>query len=253
MIGIYGIKNTTNCKIYVGQSTDIDKRFYNHNYDLRNNKHSNDHLQKSWNKYGDDRFEFLILEECDKTELNEKEYQWIKNHQPNVYNFECEILVGGKMSNETRHKMSLAAQGEKNSFFGKKHNKDSKKRMSEWKKANYVGENNPNYGKKCSKQTKLKMVERNSSTKLTVDQVLSIVEMLKAGQIHQTIADNFGISRTVITRISNGTRWANVTGGPVNPVQYKNGKRVFSEVHKQRIGQKRKEAWATKNTALEEK
>ena len=43
-------------------------------------------------------------------------------------------------------------------------------------------------------------------------------------------------SRSVVTRISNGTRWANITGGAVIPVSYKDGVRVFSDSHKERIG-----------------
>ena len=84
------------------------------------------------------------------------------------------------------------------------------------------------------------MVENNSRTKLSVKDVKSISEFLINGFPHQEIADKFDVSRTVITRISNGTRWANVTGGPIIPVVYKNGKRIFSENHKNKIGEKRK-------------
>lgn len=83
----------------------------------------------------------------------------------------------------------------------------------------------------------------SSITKLNVEKVKEIVELLKKGLTHNSIAKQFNISRTVVTRISNGTRWTNVTGGPVIPVEYKDGKRVFSEIHCQRIGESRKNAW----------
>ena len=104
----------------------------------------------------------------------------------------------------------------------------------------YKGTGNPNYGKKQSLPTRLSMVKNNPGTKLDEQAVLNIKQLLLDGLDHQTIANQFNISRTVITRISNGTRWTNVTGGPVIPVIYMNGIRQFSEDHKTRIGAKRK-------------
>ena len=36
-----------------------------------------------------------------------------------------------------------------------------------------------------------------------------------SGMYHKDIANQFNINRTAITRIANGTRWANITGGPI--------------------------------------
>ena len=47
--GIYCITNTSNNKIYIGQSIDIEKRFAGHQRDLSKNKHFNPHLQRSYN------------------------------------------------------------------------------------------------------------------------------------------------------------------------------------------------------------
>lgn len=33
---------------------------------LRHNRHYNKHLQSAWNKYGEDNFDFIVLEECTK-------------------------------------------------------------------------------------------------------------------------------------------------------------------------------------------
>ena len=77
MNGIYAIRNIINKKVYIGQSNDIEKRFSNHKYELRNNIHFNQHLQKAWNKYGETAFEFFILEECSLDKLDEKEIYYI--------------------------------------------------------------------------------------------------------------------------------------------------------------------------------
>lgn len=60
--GIYVIKNNVNNKMYIGSSTNIKQRFTCHKSALRNNNHRNKHLQNAWNKYGEDNFEFIIIE-----------------------------------------------------------------------------------------------------------------------------------------------------------------------------------------------
>lgn len=76
--------------------------------------------------------------------------------------------------------------------------------------------------------------------KLIAEQVLEIVELLKQEVPHQKIANKYQIARTAITRIANGTRWTNVTGGPVIPVIYENGKHKFTKTHLKRAGRKTK-------------
>lgn len=63
--GIYRIKNTITGKIYVGSSTNINKRWINHKSELLNQIHHNSHLQRSWNKYGNENFEFSVIEEVE--------------------------------------------------------------------------------------------------------------------------------------------------------------------------------------------
>lgn len=77
--GIYMILNITNKKCYVGSSKNCKTRKYDHFNRLRNNKHYNTYLQASYNKYGEDKFKFIILEEVKNIEdLYTKECEWIK-------------------------------------------------------------------------------------------------------------------------------------------------------------------------------
>ena len=75
--GIYKITNLKNNKAYIGQSTDIKSRWNNHKIELRNNTHRNSHLQNSFNKYGEDAFEFRILERTFEENLDNAEEYWI--------------------------------------------------------------------------------------------------------------------------------------------------------------------------------
>lgn len=87
-IGIYKIKNLFNGKIYIGQSVDIEKRWSTHKAELKHNHHHNIHLQSAWNKYGEDNFEFSIIEICNSDQLNQREIYWISefNSCENGYN-----------------------------------------------------------------------------------------------------------------------------------------------------------------------
>lgn len=79
MTGIYKITNTINGKSYIGQSTDIHRRWRNEIADSNNsNSHSYNYpLMKAFRKYGADNFKFEVIEECKSEELNQKEVYWI--------------------------------------------------------------------------------------------------------------------------------------------------------------------------------
>lgn len=78
--GIYKITNKTNNKCYIGQSVNIEKRWYNHKYSYKNSntKDYNSTFHTALRKYGIDNFSFEIIEECDITSLNEREIYWIE-------------------------------------------------------------------------------------------------------------------------------------------------------------------------------
>lgn len=75
-IGIYVITSESG-KFYVGQSTDLKKREYEHFRTLRNNTHYNKHLQRSYNKYG--YLDFYVIEyHYHPWQLTAREDYWIK-------------------------------------------------------------------------------------------------------------------------------------------------------------------------------
>ncbi len=80
MIGIYCIKNKTNGKIYIGSSNNIERRFRKHRTELNTQRHSNKYLNRAYNKYGKDNFEFIILEECNVEDLITREIYYIATH-----------------------------------------------------------------------------------------------------------------------------------------------------------------------------
>lgn len=103
------IRNTINNKKYIGQSKDIKLRWTHHKCDLNANCHSNKHLQGSWNKYGEDVFEFSVIEETKQEDLNARERFWITYYDSvnNGYNFDYggDGTFGYKHSEEEINRM----------------------------------------------------------------------------------------------------------------------------------------------------
>jgi group I intron endonuclease len=80
--GVYKITNIINNKIYIGSTNQTFlKRLTQHYFELRKNNHKNDHLQYSWNKYGEDNFIFEIIEVTDKKETLEREQFWMDYYE----------------------------------------------------------------------------------------------------------------------------------------------------------------------------
>lgn len=79
MIGIYKITNMVNGKCYIGQSVDIQKRWRGHRKTMNYpGDHSyNNPLYRAMRKYGIENFSFEVLEECQVSELNNKEKYYI--------------------------------------------------------------------------------------------------------------------------------------------------------------------------------
>ena len=71
--GVYLIENKVTGKRYVGSTTiNLQQRWNDHKSGLRNNKHANIHLQRTWNKYGEESFVFSIIEQCTNVLEREK-------------------------------------------------------------------------------------------------------------------------------------------------------------------------------------
>lgn len=67
--GIYRFTNIVNQKIYIGSAKNLRKRFVQHLSDLKLNKHHSKHFQNAWNKYGEDNFNYDILEQIEDVSI----------------------------------------------------------------------------------------------------------------------------------------------------------------------------------------
>lgn len=157
--GIYCIKNTLTNKMYIGQSLNLRKRISDHFRKLPKGTDECTYLQKSYLKYGAEKFEYFILEYCLSSDLNKKEEYYISKYNtkaPNGYNLTNggDGTVGYKWSDEQIAKKS----GENHPLFGIGHSEEAKKKMKE-NHADFSKENHPFWGKKHSEEAKKKMSE----------------------------------------------------------------------------------------------
>ncbi|HEX5083660.1 MAG TPA: GIY-YIG nuclease family protein, partial [Blastocatellia bacterium] len=79
--GVYQIRCNTNGKIYIGSAVNMPVRWAEHGRSLRQGVHRNKHLQKAWNKYGEENFEFTVLDYVTPAFLLRAEQQWIDKSQ----------------------------------------------------------------------------------------------------------------------------------------------------------------------------
>lgn len=75
--GVYQILCIPTSKIYIGSAVDMHDRWDRHRRDLRQGNHRNRHLQSAWEKYGEENFEFCVLEFVATSELLNAEQMWI--------------------------------------------------------------------------------------------------------------------------------------------------------------------------------
>lgn len=112
-------------------------------YALKSNSHPNLHLQKSFNKYGEVNFDFIILnsfEEIEEVILNELEIKTIKDYNSHIDLYGYNKTFGGEGASHTeeiKKKISNTLKGRpldaKRREILKKAN-TGRKRTEEWKK-----------------------------------------------------------------------------------------------------------------------
>ena len=165
---VYQILNTSNGKVYIGQTIDPKRRWHHHKY---YNKKTNQHFTYAFKKYGVESFQFYIIQELySKQEMDDAEIYWIKYYNSKNDNFGYNITEGGskalgfKHSEETKLKLSLINKG-------KTASEETRKKLSEAGKGRISSKetreklSKSNTGKKRSQETCKKLKISNSKRK----------------------------------------------------------------------------------------
>lgn len=211
-IGIYGIRNLLNGKIYIGKTgMNFGDRWDTHRSLLNNGKHDNPHLQRAWEKYGQENFEFIVIEDCSVDELSDREKYYIKLYKDiglayNMHDGGDEgYNLGKHLSEETKRKI-----GEKNRIngCGRQHSDKTREKMSQSHKGKKYAAMSEE-GRKNIQQAQQKYFEKNPK-KLCVEDVIEIRKLHKDGLNYSEIARKYGVTHQCISDICNYKRWKQV-------------------------------------------
>ena len=170
---IYKIRNIVNDHYYIGSTVDSRKRFWAHRKDLRTGNHVCAHLQRAWNKYGEDCFKFEIVEQLNSKEaLFPAEQRWLDEHFGKDYCYNVAAYADAPMrdaSPELRAKLAERAKAwhENNEHprLGSKHLEATIELMSENRKGKHAGENHYRYGKTVSEEVRKKIGDAQRGVK----------------------------------------------------------------------------------------
>lgn len=117
--GIYIITCLVNGRIYVGSAKKFGVRFNTHNRTLLNRTHHNSLLQRAWDKYGPDAFEWKVLETVsDLADLACREQHYLDLLEacgPKGYNLypTARSALGSRHSVQTKARMAVSARRRK--------------------------------------------------------------------------------------------------------------------------------------------
>lgn len=211
MVGIYAIRNKINDKIYIGRSTDIQRRWTTHLRDARKGSLCKIHI--AMRKLGIENFYLEVIEECSVNNLNDKEQFYIDKFDSwqNGYNngnssnfLDGERNLNAKMSEqdikEIRIRQSYLIENRREIF------EDYKDRIT-WTNFLYICKYKtwPDILKEFNASNIMDWHKRqlgNEAKKFSLNQLEEIVRLrYKEKLSYQKIADIYDKNRKTIERI----------------------------------------------------
>jgi group I intron endonuclease len=194
---VYAIKNKVTGKMYVGSSRQKgNNRWKAHLKSLKIGNHHSDKLQRSWNKHGEENFEYIILEQINENDDQfEREQIWIDKYNSfhKGYNA-APTATKISMSEETKEKIRNTMKGRpltpehieafSKAKIGEKRSKESKEKMRQ-----------SALGRKHSEETLKKISEGGKGRKMPDETKLRMSEAAKNRSVEHKQKISEGLKR----------------------------------------------------------
>lgn len=191
--GIYAIFHKPTGRVYVGSALSIYARWKDHRNSMRRGTHRNPYLQRTFDKYGADSFEFRVLETVPNPEnLIEREQHWIDRlHTTNRskgFNIapRAGSNLGLKFTPEQRARIGASVRGRKTS-------EETKRKIATKAMGNRRGV--PNL---------------SAPWKLNPDKVRLIFRLASEGVRSSEIGLQVGVTQVNVNRVLKRQIWAHV-------------------------------------------
>lgn len=192
---IYSITNKINNKKYIGVTKDLDTRKRKHFWELKNNRHSNEKLQRDYNVFGASAFEVEILEElkyATKKEGFKKEVFYIGKYNSCDDGYNMSYGADGsnlsQITDDTREKHRQEMLG--NTYWlGRKHTEETKKKIGDVHRGKTVkASTRKNYLKKLRKKLEKKIHFMANSTQIERSKNLGKHEVKNVDVLRQVLS-----------------------------------------------------------------
>lgn len=218
--GIYEIRNLVNGKRYVGSALNFAHRWGKHLSQLRRGCHHSKHLQSSWDKHGQDAFEFRPLIICARSHLITYEQIAMDCYRPEFnIRVKADSALGVKRSpefiarvkasraaaggwspsKETRQKISASLRGR----TGRKHSAESIEKIRVAQQARGTAHLQRLWDQKVGVPRTQEVREKLSraNCKLSDEQVRTIRNRAAAGEMQRVLGDEFGLKQSCVSEI----------------------------------------------------
>ncbi len=227
---IYKLINAANNKIYIGQTWETLEERWDHGWGYKSCRY----LRSAIEKYGKDSFHYELLTVAHTQEIADYwEIYFIEKNNSRDHSIGYNLRGGGSrgtfrhtadtkkkiseaktgaiLSEEHKQKISAKLMGSLNHNFGKPKTAGTLAKQS----ASMSGENHPFYGKSRPKSTRDKIAkaqsgEKSSKAKLTKDNVIEIIRLLKLGYSQRQVAKMFQVTQATIGNVHTGKSWKDI-------------------------------------------
>lgn len=198
MACIYRILNVVTDDVYYGSAVNPKRRRWEHWNSLRKGEHHCKDLQAAWGVFGEDAFEFEILEEVDEAEMIRIEDIYLAQHagQAHCYNTALTSQSPASSTASVRDKISASLKEiykdkTQHPRYGHTHSEETKAKIAASRKGKQAGAEHYRWGKTLSAEVRGKISAAQKSKPKASGRTLSeegrrkVRANIEAGRSHK--------------------------------------------------------------------